>query len=228
MLESARGAACTGAPRMTIAYAAYTEGCTFLLDEQGVCRRAVPKRARSGERTFAGRTVAEAARRCVGAQYVASIDVREAGALVPRPRVGASMLFAYVGEGGRIAVVRTGPLLRFEDLTEPSPAEAHDSGVREMPEDSERSDGLGVAPLFDEDDDAQLTVPFRQSGECPVPPPPWPPTGAPRSGAPPPPWATPAPRHVRLQRVSVVASHESGPTLERPPAGRGMLPRRRA
>lgn len=218
---------CTGAPSMTIAYAAYTEGCTFLLDEQGVCRRAVPKRARSGERTFAGRTVAEAARRCVGAQYVASIDVREPGALVPRPCVGASMLFAYVGEGGRIAVVRTGPLLRFEDITESSAAQANDSGMREMPEDAERSDGRDLAPLFDEDDDGQLTVPFRPSRECPMPPP-WPLAGAPRAGAPPPPWATPAPpRRVRLQRVSVVASHESGPTLERPPGGRGMLPRRR-
>ena len=35
------------------------------------------------------------------------------------PRTGASMLFAYADESGRLAVVRTGPLVRFETLAEP-------------------------------------------------------------------------------------------------------------
>src|SRR5260370_1396142 len=87
-----------------IAYAAHTDACTFLLDEDGICRRVVLRRRDS--------TSALAADRCIGAQYVASIDVNVSGGLVPMPSPGAALLFAYAGEDGRIAVVRTRPLVR--------------------------------------------------------------------------------------------------------------------
>ena len=101
------------------------------------------ERRRGADTTLGGRTRAQAARRCVGAQYVASIDVRVEGGLVPMPRVGTPMLFAYTGEDGRIAVVRTGRLLRFETVA---------TGRDEIP-----------VEWVDDDDQCQ-TVPLHQSG----------------------------------------------------------------
>ncbi len=226
---------------MSFAYSATTDLCTFLLDEDGVCRRVLLKNERRGDSTLGGRTRAQAARRCIGAQYVASIDLRVDGGLVPMPRVGAPMLFAYTGDDGRLAVVRTGPLVRFETLgSEPeSTAEIHvewDGG-----------EGLGQA----NDDDEPMTIPLRQSGERPTPrlslfdtlPIPIPdpdPDVTPRD-----PWVPPVRRSateswaslphppagaVRLQNVRMVGrSMESAPTLKDAvsgPPGRGMLPRR--
>ena len=73
-----------------ISYAAHTASCTFLLDDEGICRRIVM--APRGKRRESSRT----ASRCVGAQYVASLDGSAAGGLVEMPRVGAAMLFARV------------------------------------------------------------------------------------------------------------------------------------
>jgi hypothetical protein len=92
---------------MDILYAAHTASCTFLLDSEGICRRIVvaPTGKRSASRT---------ASRCVGAQYVASLDGSAAGGLVEMPRVGAAMLFARVDENGRISLVRTAVVTSFE------------------------------------------------------------------------------------------------------------------
>jgi len=94
-------------PSIDITYAAHTASCTFLLDSEGICRRIVvaPKGKRSASRTAA---------RCVGAQYVASLDGSAAGGLVEMPRVGAAMLFARVDERGRVSLVRTGVVISFE------------------------------------------------------------------------------------------------------------------
>ena len=90
-----------------ILYAAHTASCTFLLDSEGVCRRIVlaPQGRRSASRT---------AGRCVGAQYVASLDGRAAGGLVEMPRPGAAMLFARIDSRGRVSLVRTGVVTSFE------------------------------------------------------------------------------------------------------------------
>jgi hypothetical protein len=127
------------------AYAAYTDACTFFLDEDGVCLRVVLTRRAPDELTLGGRTRARAAERCLGAQYVASIDPGAAGGLVAMPQVGAPLLFAYVGPNGRIAVVRTGALVRFERL-ESDPC-------RET-----------IQPDAD-DTDENMTVPLWRSGE---------------------------------------------------------------
>jgi hypothetical protein len=94
-------------PAIDITYAAHTASCTFLLDAEGICRRIVipPKGKRSASRTAA---------RCVGAQYVASLDGSAAGGLVEMPRVGAAMLFARVDERGRVSLVRTAVVTSFE------------------------------------------------------------------------------------------------------------------
>lgn len=102
-------------PIIQITYAAHTASCTFLLDAEGICRRIVMKP--KGKRRESSRT----ASRCVGAQYVASLDGSAAGGLVEMPRVGASMLFARVDERGRISLVRTGVVTAFESQAAEDP-----------------------------------------------------------------------------------------------------------
>ena len=103
-----------------ISYAAHTSSCTFLLDDQGICRRIVM--APKGKRRESSRTAAK----CVGAQYVASLDGSAAGGLVEMPRVGAAMLFARVDEQGRVSLVRTGVLVSFESHASEDPfVESH-------------------------------------------------------------------------------------------------------
>jgi hypothetical protein len=208
-------------PLVSVAYAATTEGCTFLLDENGVCRRVLLRHVRrAADATLGGRTRRQAARRCIGAQYVASIDVRVEGALVPMPRPGMPMLFAYTDDDGRLAVVRTGPLSRFETVG---------GGQREREE----------IPVdwADETEDDCLTVPLHQSGERSTPrvslfdrleadatdaTGPWVPPPRPS-------WANlPAAARVRLQKVNVVGPRGSASTLKQAvsPSGKGMLPKK--
>jgi len=92
-----------------IKYAAHTATCTFLLDREGICRRIVVAPS-SNKR----RDAALAASRCIGAQYVASLDASVSGMLTEMPRVGGAMLFARVDDRGRVSLVRTGSVTRFE------------------------------------------------------------------------------------------------------------------
>lgn len=112
-------------PSIEITYAAHTASCTFLLDSEGICRRIVL--ASRGKRRETSRTAA----RCVGAQYVASLDGSAAGGLVEMPRVGAAMLFARVDERGRISLVRTGIVTSFESNAGESYDPFADSGAVE-------------------------------------------------------------------------------------------------
>lgn len=114
----------SSSPAIDIIYAAHTASCTFLLDSEGICRRIVvaPKGKRSASRTAA---------RCVGAQYVASLDGSAAGGLVEMPRVGASMLFARVDDNGRISLVRTAVVTSFESKAAEDPFAETGSGAVE-------------------------------------------------------------------------------------------------
>ncbi len=90
-----------------LAYAAHAGSNTFLLDEEGICRRILTKgRAKSSKST----------QRCLGAQYVASLDFSSESGLVERPKEGCPLLFARVDEHGRVSLVRTAPLERFEEV----------------------------------------------------------------------------------------------------------------
>jgi hypothetical protein len=111
-------------PAIDIIYAAHTASCTFLLDSEGICRRIVV--APSGKRS-ASRT----ASRCVGAQYVASLDGSAAGGLVEMPRVGAAMLFARIEDNGRISLVRTSVVTSFESNAAEDPFAESSSGAVE-------------------------------------------------------------------------------------------------
>ncbi len=135
---------------MEIAYAAHTESCTFMLDANGVCRWVVA--TSSGVRSAQARSPRweksqQAAERCIGAQYVASLDVSTKGGLLEMPRVGVPMLFARVDPTtGRVTLVRTAPILRFETKDEEPQGQqqeqqeaeqrcdASDSGMRHRPD----------------------------------------------------------------------------------------------
>ncbi len=97
---------------MEVAFVAQTETCTFLLDAEGICRFSVL-------RPDADKSTREAANRCLGAQYVASLDSKAEGLLVHEPKPGRSLLFARVSETGRVALVRSGPVLEFQALDPP-------------------------------------------------------------------------------------------------------------
>ena len=208
---------------MTIAYSASTEGATFLLDEAGVCKRVLLKRASSNQQTQAGRTRAQAAKMVVGAQYVASIDTRVAGGLVPMPRCGAAMLFAYADEAGRLAVVRTAPIVKFETLAEPDdtvPVPELDDECMTIPlvQRSAASNTASLAQSGERVTPTWLLEGLEEPSTVPDLPPTWP--------------KLPADHDVRLRKVSIVDADESAPTLRnvaemRRPAGKGMLPRRR-
>jgi hypothetical protein len=214
-----------------IAYAAHTDTCTFYLDEDGICRRVVRHRGDVARD-------ADPAQRCVGAQYVASLDPTARGMLAAMPRLGVPLIFAYVGENGRIALVRTGAISKFEPATD---ADASDSGVRALPDavdepsdDQTETQTLPVAVERERDEDdfdegAQTTY-FRTSRP---PPPPMGMAYTPASGVAR--WAPP----TRIERVSLIALppapretprevDPSAPTIEQPvaPRGRGMLPAR--
>lgn len=110
---------------MDIAYAAYTESATFMLDAKGICLWVAPSPSRTGTgEMWRGK---EAADRCVGAQYVASVDPSVAGGLVELPRIGSPMIFAAVDANGRVSLLRSGPLLKFEAKTRRT------SGVHQRP-----------------------------------------------------------------------------------------------
>lgn len=96
-----------------ITYAAHTNACTFLLDAEGICRRIVLNPGLG--RTQKGRDAAAAANRCVGAQYVASLDSTLPGILSEMPRVGIPMVFACVDDRGRVSLIRTGIVRRFDN-----------------------------------------------------------------------------------------------------------------
>jgi len=98
---------------MEIAYVAHTATSTLLLDQNGICIRV----------EFKGRRVtSDAGERCVGAQFVASLDPAVPGGLAAQPTVGAPMVFAAMGlTNGRIYLVRTGPLVAFEELEDDVP-----------------------------------------------------------------------------------------------------------
>lgn len=107
-----------------ITYAIHTAACTFLLDREGVCQRVI-----MAPQTRKLPKNAQNASRCVGAQYVASLDPNVPGCLVELPSAGLPMLFARVDERGRVSLVRTDNVTRFESTRSFDPFAAT-SGVR--------------------------------------------------------------------------------------------------
>lgn len=92
---------------MQLAYVAHSERCALLLDEDGICRWFVPK--------VDDGSVVAGAKRCIGAQFVATLDPEATGLLGHDPSVGKSILLARVDDG-RVSLVRFGPLVQFDTL----------------------------------------------------------------------------------------------------------------
>jgi hypothetical protein len=92
---------------MELAYVAHAARCALLLDADGICRWFLLKSE--------DESVAATAKRCVGAQFVATLDPDVSGLLGHEPAVGKNILFARVDDG-RVTLVRFGPLVEFETL----------------------------------------------------------------------------------------------------------------
>jgi hypothetical protein len=192
---------------MEIAYAAHTESCTFMLDSDGICRWVAAAPAGGGAYPATAK-VPDHAERCIGAQYVASMDLAVKGGLIDLPTPGAPLLFARIEPNGRIALVRTGPLVRFE-------TRSSSSGVRARPPDDDARKPKREPYRFDtipEINDEEMTTPYRASQ---------PPSPAPAAGRPAsiPPWGTASPvSDVAPKRTRASDRPQSPRGTIRPPA----------
>jgi hypothetical protein len=151
---------------MEIAYTAHTETCTLLLDAEGICRSVLAASSRAASNGGARPTrIPCSAERCVGAQYVATLDLREAGGMTALPQPGAQMLFARTEKNGRITLIRSAPVIRFEAAA----AKRVESGVHARPEDKPVAPVMARVPApapvaspprVSYGDDDELTIPF--------------------------------------------------------------------
>ncbi len=145
---------------MELPYVAFTEPCVFGLDEDGVCREVVP-RSGASEKDIA------IARRCLGAQYVASLDASVDGLLTQLPQAGARLLFACTNDDGRIVLVRSAEVERFDSREELAIHEEEDKHRRDNEETApfsrkQRASGASIHEL-----DLELDAPTRRSPIAP-------------------------------------------------------------
>ncbi len=220
---------------MEIAYIAHTESSMLMLDAGGICL--------SVQSLLGRKAKGEAAERCVGAQYVASMDLATKGGLIDAPQPGCPMLFAKTNSAGKICVVRTGALLSFETV---QPATRR-SGI--LPSRATTPAPPGPPPRAD-DPDAE-TVPLQRARTTPLPasppyrpsrtlhvPPPTPrPMTLPRQASghasaferanrltlpPPPPSSSTAPTNVRTQAQRCAPAPSSHAWLRESTAAQGF------
>ncbi|NUO49722.1 MAG: hypothetical protein HOV80_12780 [Polyangiaceae bacterium] len=95
----------TGSSVEDATYAVHTRSCTFLLDDEGLCRFIV---SRTG-------MVPPDIRGCVGSQFVACLHPDLEGGLAGELIVGAAALFAkQEAPSGKMILLRSGPILYVE------------------------------------------------------------------------------------------------------------------
>ena len=95
-----------------VTYAVHTNNCTYLLDDEGVCRWVMSPTG----------AIPPDGQQCVGAQFVACLDLRVAGGLVGELLIGGSVLFVrHDEETGRLVLLRTGAIENVE-FKKPVPA----------------------------------------------------------------------------------------------------------
>jgi hypothetical protein len=191
-----------------MAYAVHTGTCTYLLDEDGICRWTLSPTGAAAPGTD----------RCVGAQFVASLDLNEAGGLVGELRIGAAALFARV-EGGRYVLLRTAAIEHVEFRG--GEAEGAGEVVAAAPQPSAprkvaaplQQTGL-MEPRLPQPSFPQLDHPAPRPAPAFVAPPP-PPVPA----APPPRPSTPPPLSARApSQAPPPPSHPPRPAAPPPPA----------
>jgi len=93
-----------------MAYAVHTNTCTYLLDDWGVCRWIVSQQG----------AVPPHIRQCVGAQFVAGLDLRADGGLIGELEPGSKALFVRQMDD-RMVLLRTGDIQRVDDRRQPEP-----------------------------------------------------------------------------------------------------------
>ena len=140
---------------MELAYVAHAARCALLLDADGICRWYLLKSD--------DESVAAMAKRCVGAQFVATLDPEAVGLLGHEPAVGKNVLFARVDDG-RVTLVRFGPLVEFETLASPA----------EVSEASEAHEAPAVSASEPEIEPPPATIEERRRTIVASPPPPAP------------------------------------------------------
>jgi hypothetical protein len=137
--------------RFAMAYALATRTCTYLLDDGGVCRWIVSP---SGG-------VPAHVQQCIGAQFVACLDLGVEGGLVGELRPGARALFVRHSVD-RMVLLRTGPIERLDDRrAAPDSAEVPPFAVDAAHDESED------APTLPRRDDAATSVPFALGNPLP-------------------------------------------------------------
>ncbi len=87
-----------------MAYAVHTRTCTYLLDVGGVCRWIVSPQG----------GVPPHIRQCIGAQFVACLDLNVDGGLSGELRVGGRALFVRSADD-KMVLLRTGAIQRVDD-----------------------------------------------------------------------------------------------------------------
>jgi len=130
-------------------YAVHTQTCTYLLDEEGVCRWIVSPTG----------MVPPDARLCVGAQFVACLDLRIGGALVGELRIGASALFVQTdAETGRAVLLRTRVIEHVEFRPEVDPRargmSLHEHDTEDLP--APRTQRLDEGPAQGASDEEEV------------------------------------------------------------------------
>ncbi len=88
-----------------MAYAVHTRTCTYLLDEDGVCRWVVSPEG----------VVPSHIRQAIGAQFVACLDLTVEGGLVGDLRAGGMALFVRHAEPDRMVLLRTAPIQHVDN-----------------------------------------------------------------------------------------------------------------
>ncbi|MBM4356814.1 MAG: hypothetical protein FJ096_01765 [Deltaproteobacteria bacterium] len=96
-----------------LAYAVHTATCTYLLDEDGVCRWIVSPQGVPPSHV----------QQAVGAQFVACLALDAPGGLVGDLRIGAMALLAR-SDGERMVLLRTAPIINVDDRRENSDDDA--------------------------------------------------------------------------------------------------------
>jgi hypothetical protein len=226
---------------MEIAYTAHTETCTLLLDGEGICRSVLAASSAAVANGHGNRSsrIPASAERCIGAQYVATLDVHEPGGMVPLPKPGAQMLFARTEPTGRVTLIRSATVVRFEHTP------ARQSGVHERPELDYGDDEEHTIQELE----APTLVADRRASSLPPPPAPARSSGVVQAGArvdrtaipPPPPPArveesntrpvyTPPPYSPRASQVypppPPPASYPTRPSASYPPRPSASYPHR--
>lgn len=117
MDEKARSSAVPDrSPRVgpEVAYAVHTKTCTYMLDESGVCRWIISP---------TGMVPADI-RQCIGAQFVACLDLTQEGGLAGELLLGAAALFVkHDVASGRSQLLRTGMIFQVETRDGSQPGE---------------------------------------------------------------------------------------------------------